>query len=73
MKKKIGAHRDNIGPGVNLDLDDVVLIQEFGDRNGAAGWVTAEITLRSNKVLNIKLTPENFDDLVTDWEDKPVV
>jgi hypothetical protein len=68
MKKKLKAHAKHIGPSVNLDLADVSIIEEFGDRNSDAGWVEAVITLRYGKVINIKLGIPDMDQLILDWE-----
>ncbi len=68
MKKSIRPHDKNIGPGVSLDLDDVSVIEEFGDRSSSAGWVQAVITLRHGKVLNIKLSVTDMDELVLEWK-----
>lgn len=71
MKKTLTAHADNIGPGLSIDLDDVSVIEEFGDRNSSAGWVEAVITLRYGKVLKIKLSYAELDELIADWQNKP--
>ena len=71
MKKSINPHPSNIGPRVSVDLEDISVIEEFGDREGSAGWVEAVITLRYGKVINVKLSYDDMDDLVNSWENKP--
>ena len=68
MKKKLTPHSATGGPNINIDLDDVSIIEEHGNREGRAGWVKAAITLRSGKEIVIKLTHEDMDDLVDKWE-----
>ena len=72
MKKKLIPHPGTGGPSINIDLADVSIIQENGDRNSKGGFVEAQITLRAGKELKIGLSFEDMDDLITTWEDKPV-
>ena len=71
MKKKLTPHKDNVGPALSIDLDDVSVIEEFGDRNSSAGWVEAVITLRYGKVIKVKLAYSDMDELIADWQNKP--
>jgi hypothetical protein len=68
VKKKIKAHSAHIGPSVSLDLADISVIEEFGDRTSDAGWVEAVITLRLGKVVKLKLAYTDMDNLLADWE-----
>lgn len=68
MKKKLKSHSEHIGPSISLDLADISVIEEFGDRNSNAGWVKASITLKYGKVIEIKLSISDMDQLVLDWE-----
>ena len=71
MKKKLTPHTETGGPTINVDLDDVSIIEEYGQRNSRGGWVEAVITLRAGKELRIKLSLTDMDDLVTTWENRP--
>lgn len=68
MKVKLKTHADHIGPQFTVDLDDVTLIEEQGNREGRAGWVHIILTLRSGLRIQAKMAPEDADQLVTDWE-----
>jgi len=71
MKKKLTPHTETGGPTINVDLDDVSIIEEYGQRDSKGGWVEAVITLRAGKELKIKLSRDDMDDLVTTWENRP--
>ena len=68
MKKKLKSHAAHIGPSISLDLADISVIEEFGDRSSEAGWVDACITLKFGKTVKIKLSIEDMDSLIADWE-----
>jgi hypothetical protein len=68
VKKKLKSHSSHIGPAISLDLADISVIEEFGDRNSNAGWVRASITLKYGKVIDIKLGITDMKQLVLDWE-----
>lgn len=71
MKVKLQPHADAGGPSININLDDVAIIEEYGRRDSKSGWVEAVITLRAGKELKIKLSLISMDDLVKRWEDRP--
>ncbi len=71
MKRRLVPHADAGGPSINIDLDDVSIIEEYGSRDSKGGWVEAVITLRAGKELRVKLSLTDMDDLITTWEDRP--
>jgi hypothetical protein len=68
MKKKLTPHTETGGPVINVDLDDVSIIEEYGQRSSRGGWVEAVITLRFGKELRVKLSLTDMDDLIELWE-----
>jgi hypothetical protein len=72
MKKKLIPHPKGGGPGISIDLEDVSMIEEYGDRSSDAGWVEVVLTLRNGQSRSIKLSAEDVDGLVKAWENKPV-
>jgi len=71
MKKKLTPHPQGNGPGISIDLEDVSMIEEYGDRASAAGWVEVVLTLRNGQSRAIKLGVDEVDNLVKAWENKP--
>lgn len=69
MKKKIKAHEDQIGPKVSVDLAEVAMVEEYGQRKSKRQWIEALITLKSGAERRIKMAPRDFDDLILDWLD----
>jgi hypothetical protein len=72
MKKKLIPHPKGGGPGISIDLEDVSMIEEYGDRSSDAGWVEVVLTLRNGQSRSIKLSAEDVDGLVADWENKTI-
>ena len=55
------------GPETSIDLTEVALIQQYGQRTSAAGWVNVKMTLKSGAIIEVKMTPEDYDQLLIDW------
>ena len=72
MKKKLIPHPKGNGPGISIELEDVSMIEEYGDRASVAGWVEVVLTLRNGQSRSIKLSAEDVDGLVADWENKTI-
>jgi len=72
MKKKLTPHPKGGGPGISIDLEDVSMIEEYGDRSSDAGWVEVVLTLRTGQSRSIKLSVDAVDSLVADWENKTI-
>ena len=67
MIKKIKTHPDYIGPAIHIDLKEVILIEERGQRKSKAGFVEAGITLGTGLNIKIKMNPKDLDQLINDW------
>jgi len=72
MKKKLIPHPKGGGPGISIDLEDVSMIEEYGDRSSDAGWVEVVLTLRTGQSRSIKLSVDAVDSLIADWENKTI-
>ena len=72
MKKKLIPHPKGNGPGISIDLEDVSMIEEYGDRASVAGWVEVVLTLRTGQSRSIKLSVDAVDSLIADWENKTI-
>lgn len=55
------------GPKINIDLSEVASIEQYGQRDSIAGYVNVKLTLKSGIIINANMTPENYDQLVIDW------
>lgn len=59
------------GPVVSIDLDEVVLIEQHGQRTSASGWVTIRLALKSGAKTELKMPPQDYDQLILDWNPAP--
>ena len=69
---KLIPHPKGGGPGISIDLGDVSMIEEYGDRSSNAGWVEVVLTLRTGQSRSIKLSVDAVDSLIADWENKTI-
>jgi hypothetical protein len=67
MKKRLKTHSDHNGPQFTVDLEEVTLIEESGNRESVAGWVVATLTMRSGLRIQAKMAPVDVDELMNDW------
>jgi hypothetical protein len=68
MKKKLKPHKDNHGPVVDVDLSEVAVVNMYGQRTSEAGWVEVNLVLKSGVQISVKMTPDDYDVLLSDWE-----
>lgn len=59
------------GPAVSIDLAEVALIEQYGQRTSVSGWVNIKLTLRSGATIEPKMTPQDYDQLILDWNPAP--
>lgn len=55
------------GPEIHIDLNDISLIEMFGQRDSKAGWVQVKITLKSGQNVEIKMQVIDYDELLQAW------
>lgn len=59
------------GPVVSVDLSEVALIEQYGQRGSMSGWVNVKITLKSGTAIEPKMPPQDYDQLLLDWNPTP--
>ena len=72
MKTKLKPHAEGVGPGISIELDDVIMIEEYGNRSSDSGWIEVVLTLRNGQSRSIKLSVDAVDSLIADWENKTI-
>lgn len=55
------------GPQVSLDLNDVSMIEQFGQRDSGAGWLQIKLTLKSGRIIELSMLIAEYDKLLTNW------
>ncbi len=68
MKKQLQPHSSNVGPTINIDLEEVAAIKQYGNNRSSAEWVEAEFVFKSGLSIKIKMTPESFQETQEDWQ-----
>lgn len=58
------------GPKINLDLTEIALIEQFGQRDSGAGWLQVKITMKSGVSVDTRMPVEDYDKLIVDWNPK---
>ena len=64
MKKTLALTN---GQNISMDLDDISMIEQGGQRESQSGELMVNVSLRSGAVIKMKLTTEAYDDLVATW------
>lgn len=67
MKVRLKAHPEQVGPEIHLDLNDVRRMEMHGSRESEAGWVLAKLYLQAGQLIEVKMIPADYDQLVGDW------
>lgn len=64
---KLKPHKDHQGPNIDIDLTEIAMIEQSGQRTSKAGWVNVRIVLKSGTNTYIKMDPKDYDQLLVDW------